>query len=97
METKKLNKYNRINNVLITYAFNTADEIRKTAQEIQDRIRDEQPKSSIPNRCLNIAVNTEYINIKVRLLKEIEELSTYIYRVNQGLDKPDKPDNLPTK
>ena len=89
MQPKELNHLDRINNVLITHAYHIADDIRQEAKEIQDKIRENQPTNNVKNKPLIIGVNQEIIISKAKLLKELERLSVYCYRVNAGLDKPD--------
>jgi len=77
----------KINNQLITYAFNRAEEIRKLSEDIKDNIIKNQPKNNVPNKPLNISCSVDYIKQLSEHLAELEELSTKVYRYNKGLEK----------
>ena len=78
---KKISNANRIHNLLITYAYNTADSIRKEATNIQRSIEDRQPNSTEVNKCLLLETSIEDITRKLHLLNELQSMSAHLYRV----------------
>lgn len=85
----KLTPLNIIHNQLITYAYNRAEEARKTAISIQDEILKNQPSNAVENKPLNLAGLLAQLEAYTRELGKLQQSSTAIYRVIQGLDKPE--------
>lgn len=83
----KINDLDKINNLLITYAYSRCEEIRDYADKIRDSIIEKQPSSIVPNSPLNVTVYVQAIQDNCKLLEELEEASTKVYRVNKGLDQ----------
>ena len=81
-----MNTLNKINNQLITYAYNRAEEIKKEAKKIENNILINHLSTNKPNKPLNISYILARIERLVNQLKELEQLSTKVYRYNKGLD-----------
>jgi len=82
-----MNTLDKVHNQLITYAYHIAQELESEAGRIQDQIIENQPKSNVPNKPLNVGFILEPMSQRVEQLKELEELSAKLYRVNNGLEK----------
>jgi uncharacterized coiled-coil DUF342 family protein len=84
---KKLSKADRIHNLLITYAYNTADSIRQESERLQRNIADRSPSSAEVNKCLLMETSIDDITRKLHLLSELQEMSVHLYRVINKHDK----------
>jgi len=78
---KKLSNADRIHNLLITYAYSTADSIRQESTQILRDIELRQPSTAEVNKCLLLEVDIENITRKLHLLSELQEMSVHLYRV----------------
>lgn len=83
----KLNTLDQINNELISYAYNRAEEIRNNADKIRDSIINNQPSSIEQNKPLNIHTYIELIEDLTKQLNKLQALSVQVYRYNHGLEK----------
>jgi hypothetical protein len=83
----KLNDLDRINNLLITYAYSKAEDIVHYGDKMKDTIVQEYPSSKEANKALNISTYVNQVELLCSVLEEIEEMSTKVHRVNKGLDK----------
>ena len=86
-DKKELNNINKINNLLITYAYKVADDIRIEANEIKNKILKNQPSSEEKNHSLIISSRANYIMDQAKLLKKLDEQTTNLYRYDNNLDE----------
>jgi len=84
---KELNNINKINNLLITYAYRVADDIRLETNEIRNRILRDQPNSEEKNHALIIGSKADYIINQAKLLKKLSNQSVNLYRFDNNLDE----------
>lgn len=88
-DTPKLSPLDIIHNQLITYAYNRAEELRKTARAIQDEILASQPSNAVENKPLNLAGLLTQLEAYTRELDKAQKSSTLLYRVIKGLEAPE--------
>jgi hypothetical protein len=76
----KLTNLDKINNLLITYAYHQTCEIKSRANEMQNQIIKDQPKSNVSNSSLNLKIDIDALQASINLLNELQEQSLNIKR-----------------